>query len=35
MKKEVNIEKILGFMHYFMHSKRVQDYRPWVQLELT
>ena len=35
MNKEENIEKILGFMHYFMHSIRVQDYRPWVQLELT
>ena len=35
MNKEENIEKILGFMHFFMHSIKVQDYRPWVQLELT
>jgi len=35
MNKEKNIGKILGFMHYFMHSIKVQDYRPWVQIELT
>ena len=35
MNKEENIEKILGFMHFFMHSIKVQDYRPWIQLELT
>jgi len=35
MSKENNVENILGFMHYFMHSIRVQDYRPWVQIELT
>ena len=35
MNKEKNVEIILGFMHYFMHSIRVQDYRPWVQIELT
>jgi len=35
MNKEKNVEQILGFMHYFMHSIRVQDYRPWVQIELT
>ncbi len=35
MNKEKYVEKILGFMHYFMHSIRVQDYRPWVQIELT
>ena len=35
MNKEKNVEKILGFMHYFMHSIKVQDYRPWVRIELT
>ena len=35
MNKEENIERILGFMRYLMHSVRVQDYRPWVQLKLT
>ena len=35
MSKEKKVEKILGFLHFFMHSIKVQDYRPWVQIELT
>ena len=35
MNKGKNVEIILGFMHYFMHSIKVQDYRPWVRIELT
>ena len=35
MNREKAIEKILGFMHHFMHSIRTQDFHPWMRLELT